>query len=174
MQRDDNVDVFVAGYPCQPSSALRKNKRKVSPEDHPGHHVARLVVETILKYSPRCCILENTRGILQRAAFDGIGQSSYEWLCSKVGDAYAVDIAELDLDHWVGISRPRLYIFMVVSWKFAHVCPPQIMVFPLWPHARSTSDFVTFCLCSSLACGAVRDQVRRDLPGAAAAVAALA
>jgi site-specific DNA-cytosine methylase len=107
-------DIFVAGYPCQPASQMRNaDKKVVRPEAHKGHTVARTVADCIRLYRPTLVVLENTHGVIQAGTYDGIEQSGLQWMISKLSDMYWITSLDLDLDTWVSISRPRIYMLMI-------------------------------------------------------------
>lgn len=106
----------MAGYPCQPSSAMRNaHKKKVSPQDHDGHRVAEMLCDAILIQRPRLVLLENTGGIEFMSEYDGINQTGSDWLRSRLSDKYHIQMVKLDLIAWVEMARPRLYIFMAIA-----------------------------------------------------------
>ncbi len=109
----DRVDFFSAGFPCQPTTSQRRSKRKGSAEQHPLFGLVRALVEYHRVRRPRVSLLEQTMGALQPDTFDGEFLSECEWLRQRLADLYHVAWAVLDLEPWVRLRRPRVWIFLV-------------------------------------------------------------
>ncbi len=109
----DRVDFFSAGFPCQPTRAQRRSRGKVSAEQHPLFGLVRCIVEYHRARRPRLSLLEQTLGALQEGSFDGERMSECEWIRQRLSDLYHVAWAVLDLEPWVRLRRPRVWLFLV-------------------------------------------------------------
>ncbi len=109
------IDLFVCGYPCQPSSTQRHPQiTQLPPANHQGHGVAREMVAFLRRFMPLLVVLENTGGVANKHLYDGRVQSGLQWLEEQVSDMYAVEVIDADAQHWVDVGRGRKYIMMVL------------------------------------------------------------
>ncbi len=130
-----NIDIYVAGFPCQPwsSAGLRAGKM-----DKYGRGT---IFEHILTYikqkKPRCFILENVRGLtdnVHRPAFLKMLESLRE------GNIYSVTWRILNtLNYGIPQNRPRLFIIGFLNAS----CTPSVFRWPA-PGATRPPPFEDF------------------------------
>ncbi len=125
---EHRIDLFVCGYPCQPSSTQRHPQIvKFPPADHRGHGVAREVVAFLRRFLPLIVVLENTPGVANKHVYDGELQSGLSSLEQQLSDIYAIEVTDADTQNWVGVRRGRKYIFMVLRVAASHADAAQIV-----------------------------------------------
>ena len=107
-------DLFVAGYPCQPGSLIRTaSQHSTQPDTNRGHIIACTIADCIRRFRPRLAVLEHTHAVCHTSMLDGMEQSGIQWMISKLTDMYWITVLDLEMDTWVSISRPRIYILMI-------------------------------------------------------------
>jgi len=107
-------DLFVAGFSCQPYSAMRaKDMVNTPPHEHPKFDSLPLVVRYLRTWQPRLVLLENTPGFKRRCHISGGDCSGLDWLQAELAPMYGMSHLQMDLQAWVNIRRPRIWIFLV-------------------------------------------------------------
>ena len=108
-------DMFLAGFPCQPFSPMRRRGRDgfVIPSEHHGFEGTRLLIQYLRRVQPRSAVLENSLGIDHTSEIAGQQQSGLEFLQGQIQDLYFMATTVLDVCAWVSIRRPRFWIFLV-------------------------------------------------------------
>ena len=107
----ERADLLTAGFPCQPYSTM--SRKKLRPTLHPLFQFTMTTIEFIRKTMPRTAILENTCGFLRVSDFHGQDQTGMQFLDANLGDAYHISFVKANLNTWLDVSRPRVYILMV-------------------------------------------------------------
>ena len=121
----ERVDFFAGGFPCQPTSAQRRTRRLVKPEEHRLFDVVRCFVQYLRVRRPRVALLEQTPGALHESVYDGAPTSECEWLRAQVADVYHMHVAALDVQPWVRMRRNRVWIFLVSRDVCGHNCAAE-------------------------------------------------
>ena len=131
-----SVDVYGAGFPCQPFSSI--GKRRGATDARAG--VTAHILKFIASAKPRCFILENVKGLLDTKNLPFF--SSLITTLSKVRDHdgtqyYAVHWSLLNtMDYGIPQNRCRLYI---VGWAKKHEAAPFA-----WPSKVKMAPLETF------------------------------
>lgn len=110
---EERPDFFAGGFPCQPTSPMRRSQKRARAEEHPSWDAVRAVADYLLARRPRVALLEQTMGALSEDSFGGVAMNECQWLEQAVGGAYAVAVAVLSLEPWVRARRARVWLFLV-------------------------------------------------------------
>ena len=121
----ERVDFFAGGFPCQPTSAQRRSRHRIKPEEHRLFDVVRWLVEYLRVRRPRVALLEQTTGALHQSVYDGAPTSECEWLRAQVADIYHMHVAALDVRPWIRMRRNRVWIFLVSRDVCGHNCAEE-------------------------------------------------
>ncbi len=109
-------DLFSAGFPCQPTSAMRgRHRTTVPPQQHPEFEACRLVMDYLRSQHPRLALLEQTAGATFTSKYDEVAQSEVEWLKGQLTGFYHISWCFLDLATWLSMRRRRVWIFCVAT-----------------------------------------------------------
>ena len=123
------VDIYTAGFPCQPYSGLGLG---VGAGDHRGQRVVDKVIDYLAKKTPRCFVLENVTGLVHRH------RRFFDWILNKLNNIKDPEtnmpfyVVEWDIvnshDYGLPQSRNRVLIVGIHSRR---------MVAPfIWPDAK--------------------------------------
>ena len=122
-----NIDVLVAGPPCQGHSDLNNHTRR----DDPRNVLLLRVIRFAELFSPRHILIENVQGI-RRDRF-GIFDKAEDYLCS-LGYSTASFLLE---GHEVGVPQKRRRCFLLAS-RTASLDQKRLLVFTAAQSVRST------------------------------------
>ncbi len=123
-----DIDVLVAGFPCQSFSAAGPGRGAKDPRGL----VVFYVLNVFIKKKPRLLLLENVRGLKRnhKPVLDVIVR-----IVTNAG--YSVDVMELDgKDSMIPHSRPRLWISAIRNDSYFHkfLKPQPLKFHPLLRH----------------------------------------
>ena len=108
-------DIFIAGFPCQPSSGMRTGRWTAgSPANHQLAQVADRVIEALHVSRPRCAVLENVLA-MGFASRQGGESDELSKFVAKIVDrgVFFVLPVKITLSAWCRAERERLYILIV-------------------------------------------------------------
>jgi hypothetical protein len=123
------VDFVVAGFPCNPFSAARSNKRAVPAHLHPDFQTYRVTIEYVRVKRPGGGMFEQVPGFLSQLPPDGTDEHGRplpsSWAAHLILElrsyGYFVQALKMDNEIWSEFPRYRLVCLRCVGYRCHYV-----------------------------------------------------